>query len=110
MLTKFLVALIVSSAVTAPAAPAPQIVKVTVDENGYTPSEIKVAPGSSVELQLTRTTEDTCATEIVVPSMKINKMLPLNKTVSIVLKDLKRGEIKFGCHMDLMLAGVIKVQ
>ena len=91
-------------------ASSAQVVDVKVDESGYTPSEIKVNAGSTVELRLTRTTDETCATEIVVPSLKINKKLPLNQPVSVTLKDLKAGEIKFGCHMDLMLGGVIKVQ
>jgi plastocyanin domain-containing protein len=107
---KFLIALVLTFVSTAYAATAPQVFDVKVDEAGYTPSEIKVAPGSTVELRLTRTTDDTCATEIVIPSMKIEKKLPLNKPVSVTLKNLKKGEIKFGCHMDLMLSGVIQVQ
>ena len=107
---KLLSAFILSAFVWPSLAGTPQTINVTVDENGYTPAEIKVAPGSTVILNLTRTTADTCATEIVVPSMKINTKLPLNKPVQVTLKDLKKGEIKFGCHMDLMLSGVIRVQ
>ena len=90
-------------------AAAPQVVNVQVDEAGFTPAEIKAVAGSTVELRLTRTTDDTCATSIVVPSEKISKVLPLNKTVSVVLKNLKPGSIKFGCQMDMMLAGAIVV-
>ena len=88
---------------------AKQAIDVTVDEAGYTPAEIKVPAGSTVELRLVRTTDDTCAKEIVIPSLKINKPLPLNKRVVVVLPNLKSGQVKFGCHMDQMLGGAILV-
>lgn len=106
---KFLIALVLSVSTYAYAA-APQVVNVKVDESGFTPAEIKAPAGSTVELHLTRTTKDTCATSIVVPSMKIDQKLPLNKMVVVTLKDLKKGTIKFGCQMNMMLGGAVVVE
>jgi plastocyanin domain-containing protein len=117
---KILIALLMASsayaaapAATPPAtsqAPSVHVVNVTVDESGFTPNEIKAKAGDTVELRLTRTTKDTCATSIVVPSMHIDKKLPLGKTVSVKLANLPKGTVKFGCQMKLMLSGNVVVE
>lgn len=87
-----------------------QIIDLAITEKGFVPSTITVKPRTNVELKVTRKTNSTCATQIQVPSKKILKDLPLNKTVSIELGKLKKGEITFGCGMDMMLGGVIFVK
>lgn len=52
----------------------------------------------------------TCATSVIIPSLKIRRNLPLNRQVVIDLGELKKGEIRFGCAMDMMLGGVITVR
>lgn len=86
-----------------------QVIDITVTENGFVPSEIKVKPGVDVELKITRKTNSTCAREIQIPAKKIKKDLPLNKTVSIPIGKLEKGKISFGCAMDMMVKGVIFV-
>ncbi|MEZ4871969.1 MAG: cupredoxin domain-containing protein [Bdellovibrionales bacterium] len=76
---------------------------------GFEPSRIEVEANEKVTLNITRKTKVTCATEITIPSEKIEKELPLNKTVSVQLTPSKKGEIAFGCAMDQMLGGVIVV-
>lgn len=88
---------------------AKQVVNIEVVETGFTPKEIKVKPNIPVVLQITRKTDSTCSTEIEIPSKKIKKDLPLNKTVSIEVGALKKGEIAFGCGMKMMDAGKIFV-
>jgi plastocyanin domain-containing protein len=83
-----------------------QQVQLQVTEKGFEPSSINVKPGTAVVLNVTRKTDSTCATAIQIPSKKIKKDLPLNKTVSIELGKLEKGEIKFACGMK-MLTGVI---
>lgn len=83
-------------------------VNIAVTDNGFEPSQIKVRPGSNVELEVIRKTNETCATEISIPSKNIKQTLPLNKPVNIKLGQLKKGEIKFSCGMD-MITGVINV-
>lgn len=91
------------------AAEKPQVIDLAVTEKGFVPSSITVKPGTNVELRVTRKTDSTCATEIQVPSKKIKKDLPLNKSVSIEIGKLEKGEISFGCGMN-MVTGVIFVK
>lgn len=87
-----------------------QIVNIKVTKKGYEPSQIDVEPGTHVILHVTRKTNTNCAKEIVVPSLHIEEKLPLNKMVSINLGKLAKGEIKFGCGMDMMTSGQITVR
>lgn len=82
-------------------------IDVAVTDKGFEPSTIKTAHGKSVILNVTRKTDETCAVAIQVPSKKIKKDLPLNQTVSIDLGILEKGEISFGCGMNMMEGGRI---
>ena len=84
-----------------------QNIPLSVTEKGFEPSEIKVKPGSHVILNVTRLTDETCATQIKIKEMKIKKELPLNKVVNVDLGVLKNGDIKFACGMDMMSGHVI---
>lgn len=87
-----------------------QTVDLLVTENGFEPKIVHVKPGSPVTLKITRKTDSTCATQIQVPTKNIKKDLPLNKTVLVDLGKLEKGEIRFGCGMDMMAGGQIHVQ
>ncbi|MBN8538957.1 MAG: cupredoxin domain-containing protein [Pseudobdellovibrionaceae bacterium] len=84
-----------------------QNIKVQVTERGFEPSEIKVKAGSHVVLQVTRTTDLTCATQIQIKELKIKKDLPLNKEIKVDLGLLKKGDIRFACGMNMVSAHVI---
>ena len=86
------------------------VVDLTVTEKGFEPSTVNVAPEQTVTLKITRKTDNTCSTSIQIPSRKIKKDLPLNKTVEISLGKLAKGEIKFGCGMNMMNSGMIYVK
>ena len=77
-----------------------------VTEKGFEPESITVPSGEEVTLKVTRTTENTCAKELQVPSKKLKAKLPLNKEVSLSLGALPKGEVKFACGMSMM-SGVI---
>jgi plastocyanin domain-containing protein len=87
-----------------------QTVILTVTDHGFEPKTVDVKPGIPVVLKITRTSEMTCATEIVIPTKKIKKDLPLNQTVEVKIGKLKKGEIRFGCGMNMMESGQIHVQ
>ena len=89
---------------------ASQTVDLSVTEKGFEPNTIDVKPGTNVILKVTRKTDSTCAKEIQIPSIKIKKELPLNKTVSIEVGKLEKGEIRFGCGMNMMEGGKIFVK
>jgi len=76
-------------------------IPVSVTENGFEPSRIEVRHGQAVTLLVTRKTDVTCATEMVVPSRGITQELPLNQTVRVALGPLEPGEVAFACGMDM---------
>lgn len=94
---------------TAQAKDASQSIELAVTENGFEPNSIDVKPGTDVTLKVTRKTDSTCASQVQVPSKKIKVDLPLNKTVTVALGKLEKGEIRFGCGMNMMEGGRIVV-
>ena len=96
--------------VTSVAKGEPEIVTLSVTDNGFEPSKISVKPGVPIVLKVTRKTDATCATQIQIPSQKVKKDLPLNQEVTIDIGSLKKGDLKYGCGMGMMLQGVIKVE
>ena len=83
-------------------------VEIAVTSEGFTPAAFKVKAGETVRLVVTRKTDKTCATEIVIPGYGINQKLPLDKAVTVELTPKASGEIKYACGMD-MITGVILV-
>ena len=81
---------------------------VTVDQKGYTPASIEIPKNvKEVTLSFTRTTDSTCAREVVFEGQNINKKLPLNEAVEITFNTQAATKITYGCHMDKMYKGVI---
>ncbi len=97
-------------ALPAAAAPAPKgTVEVTVTSDGFVPDRIPVKKGEKVRLVVTRKTDRTCATEIVIKEAGINQKLPLNQPVVVELTPKKAGTLKYACGMD-MISGVLVVE
>jgi len=94
----------------APAAKpaAAKVIEMTVTSEGYVPDKIHVAKGEKVRLQITRKTDKTCATEIVIKDLGINQPLPLNKLVTVEFTPKKSGQLKYACGMD-MISGILFV-
>jgi RND family efflux transporter MFP subunit len=87
----------------------PQTAKIVVTEQGFDPAKVSLRAGSLARLTFVRTTDKTCATEVVFPSLNIKRPLPLNKAVVIEFTPAKPGEIAFACGMN-MLRGAVVVQ
>lgn len=85
-----------------------RVVEMQVTGEGFVPSRIKVKKGEKVRLLVTRKTDRTCATEIVIKDQGINKPLPLDKQVTVELTAKSSGEIKYACGMG-HITGVIFV-
>jgi len=86
-----------------------QVVTMEVTGEGFVPAQVKVKAGQPVKLVVTRKTDRTCATEIVIKDFGINKPLPLNQPVEITFTPTKAGKLRYACAMD-MIAGVIIVE
>jgi plastocyanin domain-containing protein len=96
-------------AVAAPPAKAGKTVQMTVTEDGYVPEKIEAKKGVPLTLVITRKTDRTCATELVVKEYGINAPLPLDKPVTVTFTPTRSGQVKFACGMD-MTSGTIVVQ
>lgn len=96
---------------SSPAKPGePRTVALSVTEKGYEPSPITLKQGEPVKLVLTRTTDKTCATDIVIEEYNINAKLPLNQPVEVAFTPTKTGKLVYGCAMQKMLTGVFMVE
>ena len=91
------------------AAAEVQTAKVAVTEKGYEPDKVTLRAGVPARLTVVRTTDKTCGTEIVFPSLNVKRALPLNEPVVIEFTPAKTGDVAFACGMN-MLKGVIVVQ
>lgn len=99
---------------TPEAKPVPVVengrLEMTVTEKGYEPSPVRVKKGEPLTLVITRTTDKTCATEIVLPGYDIEQDLPLNEPVTLTFTPKESGELKYGCAMRQMISGVFYVE
>lgn len=97
-------------------APAPTAtsvqprVEVAVTDEGFVPSQIPAQVGKPLTLAITRKTEKTCATEVLIKGEPGKTELPLGKTVEVTFTPKTSGDVKFGCAMGMMTGGVIAVQ
>jgi plastocyanin len=104
-------------AAATPAAPAAnekreggvRVVELSVTEKGYEPSPVNLKKGEPVKLVVTRKTEQTCATEVVMDGYDINTPLPLNQPVEIAFTPKESGKLVYGCAMGKMISGVFMV-
>jgi plastocyanin domain-containing protein len=85
-----------------------RVVEMAVTNEGFVPAQVKVKKGEKVRLLITRKTDRTCATEIVIKEYRINTPLPLNKTATVELTPRASGEIHYACAMN-MIGGVLFV-
>lgn len=82
-------------------------VKVGVTEAGFEPSQIEAKTGENIILDITRVTDETCATAIVIPDEKVKVELPLDKEVQVPVKAGKAGRIAFACPMNMITGAIV---
>jgi len=83
-------------------------IELKVTAKGFEPDQVHVKKGEPLKLLVTRTTDQTCAKQLVVKDAGVRKDLPLNQPVTIELTPEKGGEIRYACGMD-MVSGVLAV-
>ena len=84
-----------------------QSAKIIVNEQGFEPASVSLRPGTPARLTFLRTTENTCGTDVVFPSLNITRALPLNEPVVIELTPSRAGEIAFACGMNMFEGSVV---
>jgi plastocyanin domain-containing protein len=87
----------------------PREVAVRAGVNGFDPWRIEARVGEPLVLVVTRTSDDTCATELVIPDAGVNAQLPLGKPVRVELTPSRSGTLRFSCAMK-MFQGEIDVK
>ncbi|ADO74221.1 cupredoxin domain-containing protein [Stigmatella aurantiaca] len=88
----------------------PRVITLDVTEKGYEPSPIALNKDEPVKLVVTRKTDHTCATEIILKDYGINTPLPLNTPVEIAFTPDKTGTLTYGCAMGQMISGTFMVE
>jgi plastocyanin domain-containing protein len=77
---------------------------VTATDHGFSPPSLALpqgAPGSHTTVTFVRTTDKTCATEVVFPSLKVEQKLPLDQVVSIEVPTDAVQTLTFQCGMGM---------
>lgn len=98
--------------VDGPTATGGRRIEIAVTEQGFRPEKVSVAANEPVTLVFTRTTDNTCAKEVILQvdeNNRIEKQLPLRQPVEVALTLPKPGELRYVCGMN-MLAGVISIE
>jgi plastocyanin domain-containing protein len=97
-------------AAAAARAGADNRVELSVTELGFEPSPVRVHASTPVTLVVTRRTDRTCATELVVPGTNVKVPLPLDVPVTVTFVPPQSGTLRYGCDMGMMVSGVLLVE
>lgn len=84
--------------------------RVVSGEHGFVPSSLalpKGAAGSTATVTFVRTTDKTCATEVVFPELDVKKDLPLNQPVGIVVPTDNPRTLTFQCGMAMYKGALV---
>lgn len=85
------------------------IIDVSITDKGFVPDRLSVKRDESFLLRFTRKTDNTCAKAVAIPSLKVQRDLPLNVGVTIEVPAQPIGELAFSCGMN-MLKGALVVK
>ena len=75
--------------------------RVTVDGGGFHPGSLTIPVGKPITLVVTRTSDNTCAKEIVIPALNETRGLPLDRPVQIRIPAQEKGSLTFACGMNM---------
>ena len=90
-------------------APAHAPNTVIVDGQGFHPASISAPAGRPLRLTFRRTSDDGCGQQVVFPSLRLQRDLPLNTDVTVDVTAPAQGSLAFTCGMG-MLRGAVVVQ
>ncbi len=80
---------------------------VKVDGKGFTPSSIEFKKGEKGAITFTRTSDDTCAKDVVFAEINLKKELPLNKPVVVEVPTDTARTLTFTCGMGMFKSAVV---
>lgn len=82
-------------------------VAIEANDKGFTPSSVTVTKGERTTLVFKRTSDGTCATEVVFPELKIEKKLPLNEAVAFEVPTDQSRTLGFQCGMGMYKSKIV---
>jgi plastocyanin domain-containing protein len=84
--------------------------RVVAGEHGFSPSSLALprgGPGSKTSVTFVRTTDNTCATEVVFPDLDVKKDLPLDMPVSVDVPTDTARKLTFQCGMAMYKGALV---
>lgn len=85
-------------------------IDIEVTKSGYKPGSVTMKAQEQVTLVFTRTEETACGAAVRIPSINVEKQLPLNEPVAIAFKADKAGDVEFTCGMDMWRGKLVVTQ
>jgi plastocyanin domain-containing protein len=82
-------------------------VQIAVTDRGFEPAVAVAKRGQAVTLVVTRKTDQTCATELVIAGLDLHRTLPLNQAVRIELPAARADTLSYKCGMDMLGGEVV---
>jgi len=89
------------------AADGQQRVAIRADDKGFTPRSVTLKKGQPAVLVFTRTTDETCAKEVVFTEINLKKALPLNQPVEVDIPTADARTLSFTCGMGMFKSSVV---
>jgi plastocyanin domain-containing protein len=89
------------AAPAAHAADKARALDLAVTDGGLVPAQVQVTKGQPVHLGITRKTDKTCMTEVVISDVGVKQALPLNKTVYADFTPSRSGTFRILCGMGM---------
>ena len=83
------------------------VLSITVGDQGFVPSRVTLKKGQKSTLRFKRTSDRTCAKDVVFPELGVNKPLPLNQPVDVEIPTDKARTVTFQCGMGMYRSSVI---
>lgn len=84
-----------------------QRIAIQADEKGFTPSSVTLKKGQPAVLVFTRTTDDTCAKQVVFSEIGLKKDLPLNQPAEVEIPTAASRTLSFACGMGMFKGSVV---
>lgn len=84
-----------------------RVVAISAGDEGFKPSRVEVEKGQATTLRFTRTSDKTCADKVVFPDIELEKELPLNKPVDVVVPTDQSRTLAFQCGMGMYKSSVV---
>ncbi len=83
---------------------------VVANDRGFVPSKVTIplgAPGTKTQITFTRTSDETCARDVVFPELNVKVPLPLNKPVSVPVPADVSKTYTFQCGMAMYKSSIV---